>query len=162
MISLRLAARVLCASLGFVLLAGSARAQYTECPLPQDIPGEVYMSILDQADTYFGGVTQKTCDSIVKTGLATCKAQVKAAFKCGVRTANSNYEILVKQCAELTDATERANCKDGAKTLRDYNVDGYRGSMDDEVIGGLVVCDTTFVASLSSACMSLALKVGGP
>lgn len=155
MISSRLAARVFCASLGFLFLAGSARAQYSECPLPQGVPEAVYMSILAQADTYFGQVTQKTCDSIVKTGVATCKAQVKAAFKCGVRTANSHYAINLKQCAELTDATARASCKDGAKTLRNFNVDGYRSSMDDDVMGGLAVCDGEFVSALDAACMAV-------
>jgi len=161
MISSRVAARVFCVSLVFVLLAGSARAQYSECPLPQGIPEAVYMSILAQADAYFGGLTQKTCDSIVKTGVATCKAQVKAAYKCGVKTANSNYAILLKQCAELTDPDARASCKDGAKTLRDYNVDGYRNSMDDDVMGGLVVCDNAFVEALNSQCMDIVV-VGGP
>ena len=162
MISSRLAARVLCASLGFLLLAGSARAQYAECPLPQGVPEAVYMSILAQANTYFGGLTQKTCDSIVKTGVATCKAQVKAAFKCGVRTASSNYAILVKQCATLTDPVDRADCKDGAKTLRDFNIDGYRNSMDDDVMGGLAVCDGDFVTALNGQCMNILVKVGGP
>ena len=162
MISSRVFARVFCACVGFLLLAGSARAQYEECPLPQDVPEFVYDSILAQADTYFGALTQKTCDSIVKKGVATCKSQVKAAYKCGARTASSNYEILVKQCETLPDAMARATCKDGAKTLRDFNKDGYRSSMDAPTTGGLAVCDNQFVAALNAACMNIVAVVGGP
>jgi len=162
MISSRLVARVVCASLGFLVLAGTARAQYEECPLPQNIPVAVYDSILAEANTYFGDLSQKTCDSIVKTGVATCKAQVKTAYKCGAKTANSNYAILVKQCATLADPMDRANCKDGAKTLRDYNLNGYKASMDDDATGGLAICDAEFVAALNAECMNILVKVGGP
>ena len=165
MISSRVFARVLCASVGFLLLAGSARAQYAECPLPEDVPENVYDSITAQANTYFGELSQKTCDSIVKRGLANCKAQVKAAYKCGVKTAASNYEILVKQCATLTDPMDRADCKDGAKTLRDFNVNGYRNSMqnvESPELGGLAICDNQFVVALNGSCMDILVKVGGP
>ena len=165
MISSRVFARVFCAGVGFLLLAGSARAQYAECPLPESVPENVYDSITAQADAYFGALTQKTCDSIVKTGLANCKAQVKAAYKCGVKSAASNYAIMLKQCATLTDAMDRADCKDGAKTLRDFNVSGYRNSMQNEQnpeLGGLVICDNQFVTALNGACMNILVKVGGP
>jgi hypothetical protein len=166
MISSRVFARVLCASAGFLLLAGSARAQYEECPLlPEDVPAAVYDSIIAQADGHFGEVSQKTCDSIVKRGLANCKAQVKAAYKCGLKTAASNYEITLKQCATLTDAVARADCKDTAKMLRDFNIDGYRNSMqneEDPLLGGLAFCDNQFVTALNGACMGILVKVGGP
>ena len=164
MISSRVLARVFCASLGFLLLAGSASAQYEECPLPQNIPESVFGTILDQADDFFGDLTQKTCDSIVKKGVATCKAQVKAAYKCGVKTANSNYEILLKQCATFTDAVDRADCKEGAKALRDMNKNGYRNSMENEEfpeLGGLAICDDEFTVVLNGACMDILVKVGG-
>lgn len=165
MIASHVFARVFCASVGFLLLAGSARAQYGECLLPEDVPEAVYESITAQADPYFGALTQKTCDSIVKRALANCKAQVKAAYKCGVKTAASNYEVMLKQCATLMDAMDRADCKEGAKTLRDFNVDGYRNSMQNDAmptLGGLAICDDQFVIALDGACMNILVKVGGP
>ena len=153
--------RSVLAEVGGVLLGGST-------PPPESLDEDqraVYDSITAQADAYFGALTQKTCDSIVKTGLANCKAQVKAAYKCGVKTAASNYEILVKQCATLTDAMDRADCKEGAKTLRDFNVNGYRNSMQNEetpALGGLAICENQFVVALNGACMDILVKVGGP
>lgn len=162
MISSRVAARVFGASLGFLLLAGSARAQYAECLLPVNVPEAVYMSITNQAGLYFADLPQETCDAVVKKGVANCKAQVKAAYKCAVKTASSHYAILLKQCATRTDPMERADCKEGAKTLRDFNVDGYRNSMEDPDEGGLAVCEGIFAFALNGACMDLAIKTGGP
>src|SRR5262245_4441699 len=161
MISSRVAARVFCASLGLLLfLAGSARAQYTECGLPSSVPESVYFTILDSADPYFGAVSQKTCDGIVKLGIADCKAQVKASYKCGVKTANSQYSIVLKQCAELDDPMDRDNCKGSAKDQRDFNRDGYKESMDDPNTGGLGMCEGVFADALNSACMAVVVSGG--
>ncbi len=157
MISSRVLARVSCASLGFVLLAGSARAQFAECALPSDVPGSVLTTITMQGDLDFGGLTQSVCDSIVKKGISACKTQVKAAAKCGRSEAASIYGILVKQCAQIEDATERGLCKESAKTFLQYYLDGYDGDKQD----GLDTCDALFATALNGACMDLVVKVGG-
>ena len=154
MFSSRVVARAFCACLGFLFVAGSARAQFEECPLPSDVPEAVFMTMSVQADLDFGGLTQQVCDSIVKKGVGTCRAQVKTAAKCGHKAADGIYQIMLKQCAQIEDAAERADCKLGAKTFRDFNRDGYDGSRDD----GLTVCDGLFAQALNDACMDIVIK----
>src|SRR5258705_13917957 len=101
MFSSRVMARAFCACLGFLFVAGSAQAQFAECPLPTSLPETVYVTMTEQADIDFGGLDQKVCDSIVKKGVGTCRAQVKAAGKCGHKAADGIYEIMVKQCAQI-------------------------------------------------------------
>ena len=158
MFSSRVVAGAVCACLGFLFVAGSARAQFAECPLPTSLPVVVFGTLSVQGDLDFGGLTQQVCDSIVKKGVGTCRAQVKAAAKCGHKTADGLYQIMLKQCAQIEDATARATCKQGAKTFRDFNRDGYDGSRDD----ALGVCDGEFAMALNAACMDLVIKVGGP
>jgi hypothetical protein len=154
MFSSRIVARALCACLGFLFVAGAARAQFNECPLPSDLPEVVYATMTEQADLNFGGLTQQVCDSIVKKGVATCKVQVKAAAKCGHKAADGLYQIMLKQCAQIADAVDRAACKQGAKTFRDFNQNGYDGSRDD----GLAVCEGMFAEALNNACMDIVIK----
>jgi len=79
-----------------------------------------------------------------------------------VKTANSHYSILLKQCAQLTNALDRADCKDGAKTQRDLNRASYQDAMEDPNSGGLVQCTGVFVDALNGACMDIVSKVGAP
>lgn len=155
----RVAVRVFCASVGFLLLAGSARAQFDECgPLPADVPEAVFGTIADMAAMDFGTLSQKTCDGIVKRGVAGCKAQVKASNKCAHKTIASLYDILSAQCAQIVDAVARASCKDGVKGFPDFYNDGFDSSAQD----GLAVCDGMFAVALNGACMDILVKVGGP
>ena len=68
------------------------------------------------------------------------------------------YDVHLKQCAQITDAADRADCKQNAKTFRDFNVDGYDSDMDD----ALEVCDGMFAAFLNGECMELVMKAGAP
>ena len=158
MFSSRVVARALCACLGFLFVAGSAQAQLESCPLPTEYPSVVLTTVGEAGDIDFGNLTQKVCDSIVKKGVATCKAQVKAAAKCAHKVAGSIYDIQVKQCAQMMDAADRADCKQGAKTFRDFNVEGY----DNDLSDALALCDGMFATLLNAGCMDLVIKVGGP
>jgi hypothetical protein len=143
------------AALGFMLVAGTARAQFDECVLPAAVPEFVFETILDQASFDFGNVSEKVCDGIVKEGIKTCKAQVKAAAKCYDRALDTNYKIALKQCNELEDSGERADCKAGFKANRDDGKSEVEVSKDS----GLVVCDGEFEGALSNACLDVLIKM---
>src|SRR5262249_12226398 len=101
MFSSRVVARAVCACLGFLFVAGSAQAQLESCPLPTLYPSVVLSTVGEAGDIDFGNLTQKVCDSIVKKGVATCRAQVKSAAKCAHKVAGSIFDIQVKQCAQM-------------------------------------------------------------
>lgn len=153
MVSSRVAARAVCAAVGFLLLAGSARAQFEECPIPAEVPTTVYTTIASNADLDFGGLSQSVCDGIVKRGVAMCKVHVKGAAKCGQRSAAAIFDMLMKQCAQVADPLDRAACKESARTFRAFYVGGYASSRDD----GLAICDTDFPVWVNAACMDLPL-----
>src|SRR5215470_4581103 len=114
-----MAARVVCASLGFFLLAGAARAQYAECVTPDNVPESVYDTIIAEASAQFGTLSQKACDAIVKAGTATCKVQTKGSGHCFEHAVSTDYAITLKQCAQLPMAVDRQTCVTDAKTMRD-------------------------------------------
>lgn len=157
MTSSRTVARAFAACLGFLLVAGSARAQFEECPIPSSVPEIVFFTIVETADLDFGALEQDVCDSIVKKGVAGCKAQTKLAAKCGQKAAATLYDIMVKQCAQIEDVALRTDCKESAKTFRTFNHDGYATSMAE----GLEVCEVMFASALDDACMGV-MKSGGP
>jgi hypothetical protein len=139
-----------CVALGLVLFAGSARAQFQECVVPGAVPEAVFETILDQASFDFGDLSDKVCNSIVKKGLSTCRAQVKAAAKCYDRAFAANYAIAVKQCQQLETSEERADCKAESKSIRDEGKDDVDASKDS----ALAVCEGEFEAALSDNCLN--------
>jgi hypothetical protein len=143
------------AAFGFMLVAGSARAQFAECALPAAVPEFVFETILEEASFDFGDVSEKACNGIVKEGIKTCKAQVKAAAKCFDRALDTNYKIALKQCQELEDSEARADCKAGFKAERD---DG-KGDVELSKNSGLGVCDDEFEDALLSECLGVVMKM---
>jgi hypothetical protein len=142
---------VFCAVLVFMLVSGSARAQFDECVQPEDVPEFVFETNYDQASFDFGDVEDKVCSSIVKEGVKTCKAQVKAAAKCFDRALDTNYKIALKQCQELEDSGARADCKAEFKATRDEG----KGNVEISEQLGLAVCDDDFAEELSGICTGL-------
>lgn len=138
-----------CVALGLLLFGGSARAQVQGCVLPDTVPIAVYNTIIDSADVDFGDLSEKVCKSIANKGVSTCNAQVKAADKCFRKAYDTNYEIAVKQCQQLDDSTDRADCKAEFKSIRD---EGKDESADDKA-EGLEICETDFAEALESACL---------
>jgi hypothetical protein len=136
-------------ALAFMLVAGTAKAQFAECVVPSVVPDAVYDTILEEASFDFGDVSEKACNAIVKEAVKTCKAQVKAADKCFDRSLDSNYKIALKQCNELEDSGERADCKAGFKANRD---DG-KGEVELSKQEGLGTCDGVFAAALLDDCL---------
>ena len=111
-------ATVLGAALLLISFAGSARAQFDECPTIGGVPEAVYDTIVSEASFLFGDLDQKVCNTIVKKGVKTCKQQVKAAQKCIKVAAASNLDITNKQCKQLDTNQERKACKQNAKLER--------------------------------------------
>ena len=72
-------------------------------------------TILDDGAFGFGTLSEKVCNGIVKKGVSLCKSQVKLARKCNDKTLSSLNDTMLKQCAQLTDPADRADCKDGVK-----------------------------------------------
>jgi hypothetical protein len=139
-----------CAALGFLLFAGSARAQFEECAFLPGVPEAVYDTIIDQASFDFGDLSDKVCNSIVKKGVSTCRTQVKAAAKCFDRAFAANYAIGVKQCQQLEDSGDRSECKAELKAIRDDGKDEIDSSKDS----ALAVCEGEFEAALSDDCLN--------
>jgi hypothetical protein len=139
-----------CAALGLLLIAGSARAQGDECVVPTSVPNEVLDTILDQASFDFGEVSEKACSGIVKDGVKACKAQVKGADKCWTRIFDMIYSISVKQCQEFATSELRAGCKAEAKGVRDSD----KADMVFVKEVALTDCETTFAEDLSDACLT--------
>jgi hypothetical protein len=146
---------MVCAALGFMLVAGTAKAQFAECVVPTIVPGEVFDTIVDQSSFNFGDTSEKACNGIAKEGVKTCKAQVKAADKCFDRALDTNYKIALKQCAELETAEDRADCKAGFKAERD---DG-KGEVELSKQNALTVCDGEFEAALLNECLGILMKL---
>jgi hypothetical protein len=144
-----------CVALGLMLVAGSAHAQFDECVVPSSVPEAVFNTILDEASFGFGGVPDKVCNSIVKKGISTCKAQVKAAAKCFDRAFNANYAISVKQCQQLESSEDRSECKAESKAIRD---DG-KGEVELSKDSGLDICEGEFEESLSDACLLAVMPI---
>jgi hypothetical protein len=140
-----------CTALGFILVAGTARAQFAECVVPSEVPGGVYETILDEASFDFGNVSEKTCNAIVKEGVKTCKAQVKAAAKCYDRALDANYKIILKQCAELETSGERAECKGVFKEDRDLG----KAEVELSEQAGLASCVGEFESALLNECLDI-------
>jgi hypothetical protein len=138
-----------------MLVAGTARAQFDECVLPAAVPEFVFETILDEASFDFGFVSDKTCKAIVKEGVKTCKAQVKAADKCFDRALDSNYKIAAKQCQELDSSEDRADCKNSFKANRDAGKSEVQLSTDS----ALAVCEGEFEGALSDACLEILMKL---
>lgn len=151
--SSRLAIRALGTGLGLLFLAGSARAgvsftSFAECEDPSTVSNVVLGTILDDGSVGFGTLSAKVCNSIVKKGVGLCKGQVKLAAKCNDKTLASLNDILLKQCDQLGNATQRSDCKTGVKgevkSVKDDN------KANKEL--GLSSCDTTFSTNLADAC----------
>jgi hypothetical protein len=136
------------AAFAFLVLAGQAHAQFQECIQPSSVPEDVYETILDQSSFDFGDLTEAVCESIVKKGVATCKAQVKAQAKCFTRSSALNLAIALKQCKQLEDAGERQACVADFKSVRDEIND----NVEDDKLDGLAVCEGEFVFALADAC----------
>ena len=132
----------------FLVLAGQARAQYEECLQPSNVPEAVYDTILDQSSFDFGSVNEDVCNAIVKKGVATCKAQVKAQAKCFTRSTALNLAIALKQCKQLEDAGEREACVANFKAVRDEIND----NVEADKLDGLAVCEGEFVFALAESC----------
>lgn len=146
---------ILCASLGLPVLTGVARAgasftNFDECSDPTAVPDDVFVTIAVDAGFDFGDLPEKTCKSITKKGVSTCKTQVKSAAKCNDVTAKSNYDITAKQCAQLDGSDNRKACKSAAKNLmqliRSLNKANRQNGLDDCVAG--------FEAQLQDACIN--------
>ncbi len=145
---LRRMAPVVC-GLGLLWSAGSARAQaFTECVFPSSVPESVFFTILDQSSFGFGEVPESVCHAIVKKGVATCKAQVKAAAQCFNRALAANYVIAIKQCKQLADPVDRAACKDESQAIRDGGKAEIAGARTDAI----AVCETEFAGALGANC----------
>lgn len=142
--------------LGLLFLASSARAQFEECTEPNAVPSAVFETITDQADLDFGDLSDKVCDSIVKKGLSTCKSQVKLAAKCWDKTLDTNYDIQLKQCNQLADSGDRADCKALYKADRN----AFRSTIDSATASGLDICANQFAEGLSMSCAGLVVKAG--
>lgn len=142
------------AGLCVLLLAGSACAgeftNFAECSNPAVVPNDVMSSILTFAASEFGNTPEKTCNSVTKKGVSICKVQVKAAAKCNTKTANSNYDIEVKQCATLNTGDQRSACKNAAKALRSAIL-GFNKSNQS---AGLNDCAASFEAQLQNFCIN--------
>lgn len=138
-----------CVALGLLLSAGSARAQIQGCVDPGNVPIAVYNTIIDNADVDFGDLSEKVCKSIVKKGVSTCKAQVKSAAKCFRKAYDTNYDIAVKQCQQLEDSSDRADCKSEFKMIRDAGKD----DSEDDQASALDVCAEEFAPALEAACL---------
>jgi hypothetical protein len=134
-----------------MLVAGTARAQFAECVVPEDAAFAVYETIIDEASFDFGNVSEKACNAIVKEGVKTCKAQVKAAAKCYDRALDSNYKIILKQCAELETSDERAECKGVFKEERDTG----KSEVDVSEQAGLASCVGEFESALLNDCLDI-------
>jgi hypothetical protein len=135
-----------------LMLAPRAFAQGQECEEPDGLAESVYFTILDEADAYFGAVSDAACNAIVNKGLALCNAQVKAARKCHLRSIAAVYEIQLKQCKQLDDPALRESCKANAKSDRILE----REDVEEDTLFGLQICAEDFVAALAGQC------TGGP
>ena len=151
--SSRVAIRALSAGLGLLFLAGSARAgvlftNFNECANPATVPNDVLATIEDDGSFGFGTLSEKVCNSIVKKGVSLCKAQVKLAQKCNDKTLNSLNETLLKQCAQLTDSTDRADCKAGVKA----DVSGAKADNKTNRDTGVALCEGGIADQLALDC----------
>ncbi len=149
------AIRALGAGLGVLFLVGSAKAgvgftNFDECLDPAAVPTAVMGTILADGAFGFGTLSEKVCNGIVKKDVSLCKSQVKLARKCNDKTLNSLNDTLLKQCAQLTDATDRADCKDGVKA-------DVKGAKDDNKTNrdtGVTDCETGFADNLLDNCIN--------
>ena len=151
--SSRLVIRALGAGLVLLFLVGSARAgelfsSFSECDDPSAVPTTVLGTIEFYSSFGFGDLSAKVCDSIVKKGVSLCKAQVKLAAKCNDKTVSSLNDILLKQCAELPDATDRANCKAGVKE----DVAGVKADTKTNRDTGIAACEGAIADTLAADC----------
>jgi hypothetical protein len=143
----RLAA--LCTLLGLLLVSGSARAQFDECIGISLVPNAILSTIFNEASINFGEASEKVCAGVVKDGVKVCKAQVKAAAKCFVRSQDANYSIALKQCQALESPDARVECKAEFKALR-----SARRSEVEELLGIVFArCSVSFAGTLSDLCL---------
>jgi hypothetical protein len=136
---------VTCALAAF---ATPAWAQFQECPLPVNVPEDVFDTIVGDADVLFGELSDGVCNGIVNQGKATCRSRVKAAASCLKRSADAAYEIDVKLCNTLEASEVRSACKADAKDERD-SVRAEVAAFKEE---GLEVCSDEFVVFLGMEC----------
>jgi len=150
----RVAIRVLGAGLGLMLLVGSARAGVSftadECSFPSMVPDQVMNTILSEGSFDFGDLSQKTCNSIVKRGVSLCKAQVKLATKCNLNALDGVVDIVLKQCEQLANSMDRADCKDSTKLERSQVKDAYKANQTL----GLADCEGSFALDLADDCQN--------
>ena len=151
--SSRVAIRALGAGLGLLLLAGPARAglsftNFIECANPLAVPNDVLGTLENDGSFGFGSLSEKVCKSIVKKGVSLCKSQVKLAVKCNAKTLNSLNSILLKQCAQLTDAADRSDCKVGVKD----DVSSVKAANKSNQGTALSLCEMDFADQLASDC----------
>ena len=153
--SSRVAIRALGAGLGVLFLVGSARAgtgftSFAECVSPLAVPEILFGTIITQANVDFGALSVKVCNGITKKADATCKAQVKSAAKCNDKSNESNYDIVLKQCAQLNVPADKSICKSDAKNGRDAIK--FANKTNKET--ALSECTGEFDAAIQNACVN--------
>jgi hypothetical protein len=153
--SSRVAIRVLGAGLGLMFLVGSARAgdgftNFSECESPLAVPESFFGTVITQGNAAFGDLSVKVCNGITKKADATCKAQVKSAAKCNDKSNDSLYDMVLKQCAQLSIPADRDVCKTDAKNNRDAIKAANKANKDS----ALTECDAEFDAAIQNACVN--------
>ena len=151
------AIRALGAGLGLLFLVGSGPAHagvkftnFIECANPATVPNDVLATIEDDGSFGFGDLSEKVCSSIVKKGVSLCKGQVKLAGKCNSKTLSALNDILLKQCAQLTDSVDRADCKDGVKA----DVSGAKDANKTNQDTGIALCEAGIANQLAFDCQN--------
>lgn len=134
--------------------ADSARAgafsNFSECEDPATVWNSALTSIANFSSFEFGNLSAKVCNGIVKKGVANCKVQTNTAAKCNEQTASSNYNIQLKQCAELATKQERSDCKSTAKGL----LKSIKTANKTNKKSGIDACNNEFPAALQNDCVN--------
>ena len=121
---------------------------FAECVNPAAVPDLVLGSILEFGSLGFGELSEKVCNSIVDKGVSLCKSQVKTAAKCEDKSASKIQDILLKQCAQLSESSDRSECKAGVKG----EVDAVKDEMNADKETGIASCEGSVADAIASAC----------
>lgn len=129
----------------FALLAEPARAQES-CGDIQDQPEAVLDDMLAALDPYFPIEDPRTCEKIVKVGVAACHEAISDAGSCLGGLGKSTLKALKSACATTVDP---AACNDDAQEQLDAIEAGIE-SISGDAHGS---CDTDFAPSLLDLCL---------
>ena len=131
------------------LLGKAAHAQES-CGVVADQPEAVFDDMIGVLDAYFPIEDVRTCEKVVKAGVAACHKVVSDAEGCLGSLVGSALKAVKSACAPTADpATCYADAKDSASAAE--------ASLEADAEEAHLVCDNGFAQSLLDACLGIPL-----